>query len=60
MIKDVNFLRYNERIKKYKSLTGKPYIGRVTGYTDEHLMLKVKGKQMIFEIKNILLLERDL
>lgn len=61
MIKDVNFLRYNERIKiKYNSLTGKPYIGRVTGYTEEHLMLKVKGKQMIFEIKNILLLERDI
>lgn len=55
MIEDVKFLSYNERIKiKYKSLQTKPYIGIVTGYTDEHLMLKVKGKQMIFNIKDIL------
>lgn len=61
MVKDVNFLRYNERIKiKYQSLTGKPYIGRVKGYTDEHLMMKVKSKQMIFKIKDIMLLERDI
>lgn len=61
MIKDVNFLQYNERIKiKYQSLLTKSYIGRVTGYTDEHLMIKVKGKQMIFEIKDIMLLERDI
>ena len=61
MIKDVNFLRYGERIKiKYKTLLTKPYIGRVTGYTDEHLMMKVKGKQMIFKIKDIMLLGRDI
>lgn len=61
MLKDVNFLQYNERIKiKYKTLLTKTYIGRVTGYTDEHLMMKVKGKQMIFKIKDIMLLWRDI